>query len=65
MRPTADLVTFNEEIFNIRLHFLCIAGGYWSCSSGDAKFGSHRYCDSKDMLFACHVIQQDQVIKGL
>ena len=27
MRPTADLVTFNEEIFNRRLHFLCIAVG--------------------------------------
>ena len=37
MRPTADLVVFNEEIFNRRLHFLCIAGGYWSCSSGDKK----------------------------
>ena len=30
-----------------------------------AKFGSHKHCDSDDvMILGCHVIFQDHVIKG-
>ena len=30
-----------------------------------AKFGSHRYCTSRDeILLFCHVIEQDHMIKG-
>ena len=30
-----------------------------------SKFGGHRYCSSRDMMFlVCHVIKQDHVIKG-
>ena len=30
-----------------------------------AKFDSHRYCGSRDVMFLlCHVIWQDHVIKG-
>ena len=29
-----------------------------------AKFGSHRYCSSKDMFLVCDVIKQDHMNKG-
>ena len=29
------------------------------------KFGGHRYCSSRDIMFlVCHVIKQDPIIKG-
>ena len=30
-----------------------------------AKFGDHRYCSSRNVMFlVCHVIRQDLIIKG-
>ena len=30
-----------------------------------AKFDSHRYCSSRDIIFlVCHMIKLDQIIKG-
>ena len=30
-----------------------------------AKFGGHKHCGSEDMIWVCHVVLQDHVIKGL
>ena len=55
-------------------HHLDIFGVHWSSTSGDMtylflchhrdKYVVPRHCGSVDMLLICHMILQDQVIKG-